>query len=126
MIILGIILIVIGLPLLVVPIIGVPLIIFGIIMIFSSIGSGNAEKTAQAIVKTQANSNHSTSDAIQQAEHEKWVALVKYDDEIAAAHKELEPLGENAIRQLKTVYLSLNDKTKLDKIVLDIKQQFST
>lgn len=114
---LGILLILIGLPFLFVPIIGIPLIIIGIIVILSSIGDSNAEKTAQAIARNQ-------MPAPSHEDDDKWNALVKYDDDIAAACKTLAPYGDSAIQELRTVYLSLNDKSKLDVIVRDIEASF--
>jgi len=125
---LGIILIVIGVPLLFVPIIGIPLIIIGIITILSSLGSSNAEKTANATAKalaSQMNTQPSAQSAVSDAEREKWNALIRYDDDISKAVESLEPYGAAAIDKLRVVYFALNDKTKLDQMVEDIKNDFS-
>lgn len=124
---LGIILIVIGVPLLIVPIIGIPLIIIGFIVILSSLGSANAEKTAEATAKVLAshvNLQPVAEKAEYNADREKWNALIRYDDEISKAVEDLEPFGAAAIDRLRVVYSALNDKSKLDKIVADIKSDF--
>ncbi len=47
----GILVVLISLPLMILPIIGIPLLIIGVIIIFSGIGSSNAEKTAKATAR---------------------------------------------------------------------------
>ena len=124
---LGIILILVGLPLLFIPIIGIPVIIIGIIIIFSSIGSGNAKKTGEVVAAAMAEqlSRQNNSTAPENADREKWNALIRYDEDISAAVEKLEPLGPAAIEKLRVVYGALNDKSKLGRMVSDIEREFS-
>ncbi|MBB3963596.1 hypothetical protein [Rhizobium metallidurans] len=121
----GIILILFGLPLSFIPIIGIPMIIIGFIMILSSIGSSNADKTAQALAKQMTTVRQQPAPVpANNAEAERWAALAKYDDDVRGAVEALEPLGSAAIDKLSATYLALNDKTKLPRIVADIQAEF--
>ncbi|MDR6100567.1 hypothetical protein QE369_000745 [Agrobacterium larrymoorei] len=120
----GILLILMGLPLLIFPVVGVPMIILGIIMILSSIGSSNAKKTANALAKQMSAMEPSGNAAASSAEAERWAALAKYDEDIRQAVTQVQPLGSAAIDRLRTTYLALNDKSKLPVIVADIETDF--
>jgi hypothetical protein len=124
---LGIILILVGLPLLFVPIIGIPVIIIGIIIILSSIGKGNAKKTGEVVAAAMAEqlSRQNNSSAPYGADREKWNALIRYDEDVSAAVEKLEPYGPAAIEKLRVVYGALNDKSKLERMVSDIEREFS-
>ncbi len=50
-------------------------------------------------------------------DRKKWLALVRYDPDIATVAKQLEPLGEKWIDECASSYLVLNDKAYLPKIV---------
>ena len=105
---LGILLILAGIPFLLIPIIGIPLIIVGIIVILSSIGSSNAEKTAKAIAETVGTGRTAGSDSMA-----RWHALVDVDPDIAAAAAKARAAGADYERQLAEKYLTLNDKQYL-------------
>jgi hypothetical protein len=47
----------------------------------------------------------------------KWTLLVEYDDDIARIHHALLPYGQYYVDQLASIYLTLNDKQYLPKIV---------
>ena len=128
----GILLILISLPLMLIPIIGIPLFILGIIVILLNIGKANskrtAEATAQALMAAQENRDRNLElrkAGESDSEFQKWIALVKYDDDIGAAVARLEPLGSSAVEKLRTTYTALDDKSKLDRIVSDIEAEYA-
>jgi Superinfection immunity protein len=51
----------------------------------------------------------------------KWNALLQYDADIAAAEKEIRPLGQEWVDELGSAYMALNDKAYLRDIVEKIK-----
>ena len=53
-------------------------------------------------------------------DREKWEALLRYDDDIAAVAKKLRPLGDKAVDEFAHAYLALNDKSYLPSIVKKI------
>lgn len=131
--ILGILLILISLPLMIIPIIGIPLFIVGIIVVLLNIGKSNSQKTADATASAlmAAQEKRDKEQELRKAgetdtEFQKWVALVKYDDDIGAAVTRLEPLGAGAVEQLRTTYTALGDKSKLDRIVTDIESEYAS
>lgn len=120
---LGIILILVGLLfLLIVPPIGLVLMVVGLFMIISGFGSSNAKKTAKAIAQQM---QAAPAPVTGNADAEKWAALAKYDDDISAAVAQLQPHGAAAVDKLRSIYLALNDKTKLPSIVADIQAEFA-
>lgn len=117
---------------LIIPIVGIPMIIVGFIVILSSIGSSNAEKTANATARALAEvqTRRESSAAPQERDTPKmgdtaWATLVRYDDDIKAAMDELSELGPTAQAKFREVYTVLNDKTKISRIVADIKADFA-
>ncbi len=55
-------------------------------------------------------------------DHAKWAALVKYDEDIAAAENIIRPLGQRWVDELARSYLALGDKAYLKKIVAKIQE----
>jgi hypothetical protein len=53
-------------------------------------------------------------------DRDKWAALVKYDEQIAAIASKLEALGEKWVDEFAQAYLELNDKSYLPNIVKKI------
>lgn len=125
----GILLILFGLPMLVIPIAGIPMIIIGFIVIMSSIGSSNAEKTAhataRALADVQVRRETPAETATPSISDSAWAALIRYDDEIKAAVDQLQDLGPKAQAKFREVYGVLNDKSKISRIVADIRSEFS-
>lgn len=128
----GILLILFGLPMLIIPIVGIPMIIVGFIVILSSIGSSNAEKTANATARALAEVQTRRESSATPVERDTpkmgdtaWATLVRYDDDIKAAMDELSELGPTAQAKFREVYVVLNDKTKIPRIVADIKADFA-
>ncbi|WP_454700900.1 hypothetical protein [Agrobacterium burrii] len=124
--ILGIFLIIIGIPLsLMIPFAGPVLVITGLFMIVAGFGSSNAKKTAKALAKQmQAMQPQAAPVPATNADTDRWAALARYDDEIRAAVEQVRPYGSNALDRLRTTYLALNDKAKLPTIIADIQQEF--
>lgn len=121
----GILLILVGLPLLFIPIIGVPIIIIGFIMILSGIGSSNARKTAAAIAdmnqQLQAERrDRQDEDTATAAAAKRFAVLAEVDDDIAAAVDRTGPLGPAALAELREKVLAVDDKAYLDRIVAAI------
>jgi hypothetical protein len=50
----------------------------------------------------------------------KWEALIKYDEQIAAIAEKLKPLGQKWVDEFARAYLELNDKSYLPNIVWKI------
>ncbi|WP_439530808.1 hypothetical protein [Pannonibacter sp.] len=76
-------------------------------------------RAGSGAIPSSAFANNSSS-----ADLDKWNALVRYDDDISRAAAQLEPYGTAAVDKLRVVYSALNDKSKLDKIVSDIRKEF--
>lgn len=125
--ILGIFVIILGIPLLMmVPPIGLVMFLVGVFMIIAGFGSSNAKKTAKALAKQMGTIQQQATPApAANGDAEKWAALAKYDDDVRKAVEQLQPLGTAAITKLRTTYLALNDKTKLAAIVADIQAEFA-
>lgn len=53
-------------------------------------------------------------------DHQRWAALVQYDQNISSAVDLVRPFGQNYVDELASAYLALNDKEYLSRITDDI------
>ena len=70
-------------------------------------------------------SNVTHHDATVDSFEEKWTYMKKYDEDVVAAIKRLEPYGEKAIKELKEAYRHLGHKKNIKEITDKIIEQHS-
>jgi len=80
-------------------------------------GPTGSEPVAPTLVVPSAVHVNEPVSAVQSYDVAKWKALVEFDEDVAAAAKQLQNHGQQYVDQLAAAYLALNDKQYLPTIV---------
>lgn len=132
----GIMMYIVAIPLMVVPIIGrlmaTPLLLVATMLLISAISKSMARKTAKEAVKALAterahqlngpdgsNAGKNFGDV-----DKKWGVLCEIDEDLRRATQRIRRLGPAAQHELKTKFMTLNDKRYLDQIIQVIEAKY--